>query len=77
MVISDHQNYTLYNTQGENTEFLKFHRKMRFIGNRRGVLPDVGRIANPTYAPHHIWRSITVNPREPKMLDIPERMCYY
>jgi hypothetical protein len=47
---------------GETTRRLK----KRFIGNRRGVPPDVGRIANPTYAAHHIWRSITANPREPK-----------
>jgi|GEM_PF-6115828 len=40
--------------------------KYGLIGNRRGVPPDVGRIANPTDATHHIWRSITANPREPK-----------
>ena len=34
-------------------------------GNRRGVSLDVGRIGNPTYATHHIWRSITANPNEP------------
>ena len=40
---------------------------LQFIGNRRDAPANVGRIANPTYAMHHIWWSITATPREPKM----------